>query len=159
MIISQIQPLTHLSSQSASFADTQFSPSPPTGSSQPVPSSPSAARTSASCSGFPVPRVAACTARPRRCREPGALPPLLPFHARGFSEPWPSWVVGRDAWLRVKSSPHPARCKVQQGASKACQVMAMGFFFFFFPPSGSPRPVGAAPGIGASLNLSETHFG
>lgn len=40
LIISPTQPLTRLSSQSASFADTQFSPPPPpTSSSQPVPSS------------------------------------------------------------------------------------------------------------------------
>lgn len=40
LIISQTRPLTRLSSQSASFADTQFSPPPPpTSSSQPVPSS------------------------------------------------------------------------------------------------------------------------
>lgn len=42
LIISQTQPLTHLSSQAASFADTQLSPPPPpppTSSSQPVPSS------------------------------------------------------------------------------------------------------------------------
>lgn len=39
LITSQTRPLTRLSSQSASFADTQFSPPPPTSSSQPVPSS------------------------------------------------------------------------------------------------------------------------
>lgn len=42
LIISQTQPLTRLSSQAASFADTQLSPPPPpppTSSSQPVPSS------------------------------------------------------------------------------------------------------------------------
>lgn len=41
LIISQTRPLTRLSSQSASFADTQLSPPPPppTSSSQPVPSS------------------------------------------------------------------------------------------------------------------------
>lgn len=156
MIISQIQPLTHLSSQSASFADTQFPPPPPpTSSSQPVPSSRSAARTSATCSGFPVPRTAACTARPRWCWEPGTLPLLLAFHAYGFSEPLTSWMAGREAWPRVRSSLCPVQHRYSKEQAK-CKWEWVGVFF----PSDSPRPVRAVPGISASLDLLyEPHFG
>lgn len=60
LIASQTQPGTRLSSQSASLADTRFSP-PPTSSSQPAPSR--GPRTAASCSrpprAFPTARGAA----------------------------------------------------------------------------------------------------